>query len=257
MGCVPGFGQFTRVDPSSDAGPPVDGSAPDAGIPDGAVGRDAGPFDGGGCPGGLLSCAPTCDALFERVIAEATFDADFGDFSFTNVTGSAAVTSGHLVLDPTDTWLLTRGTWSYGSVIACAEVEVAFDAVDTSSAFLFGLRGSEHGTLVRAIAERDFAELVTFEPERAVADAAPWAVPEGGATERYVVLSFAGAGFAHGEVRRVATGDVLVLHGSYFGDETTPLQVELSFATVSGVVRVDWLRVGRPTTEALAWLEAG
>lgn len=251
-GCVPGFGQFTRVDPSSDGGALADGAVRDGGGVDGGA-SDAGP---GGCADGLLSCAPTCDTILDAVFVDESYEVDLGTTTFSWV-GSASVTAGHLELDAPDTWLITNSSWSFGDTIACAEVELAFGEIDAASGFFFGVRGTDHGTLVRMTPPTSRVDLAVFNPARTAVDVhTPFPIPSGGATERFVVLSYLGADHAHGEVRRVSTGEVVVLHGGYSGD-SLPLQVEISLNTVSGVARVDWLRVGTPTAEARAYLEGG
>ncbi|MDQ3037069.1 MAG: hypothetical protein M3Y87_32040, partial [Myxococcota bacterium] len=234
----------------------VDGAV----LPDGAPPPvDAGGRDGGPpptCDRALLACAPSCDELFDSVFAEATFDVDQGDFTFRPVRGSGALEDGHLVTATTDTWFLTLESWGFGTVAACAEIEVELEAIDASTGVLFGLRGGEHGSLLRLRPERQRAQLAAFVPDLVTLDERALAIPTGAATTaRYVVLSFVTADYAHGEARRVETGEIAALHGPYDG-ASGPLELEISLITTTGRVRVDWVKVGRLTAGARATLDA-
>jgi hypothetical protein len=260
LGCVPSFEQFRRIHPGEDAGSLDGATGRDAGAMDGAIvtgdaGRDGGAGDAGiDCTNSVLACARTCDAAFTALIAQGTFDVDQGDFDFRPVAGGSSLTDGYLTFSAPETWLISMDQFAFGSVFACAEVEVSFGDVDASSAFLFGLRGTDYGTLLRLRAQSGMLHLVTFEPALTMIDSAPIAIPTGGASARFVLLSFVSDGDAHGEALRLDTDELAVVHGAYFGGRS-PLDVELSFSSGSGSARVDWVKVGRPTPQALTILE--
>lgn len=261
-GCIPSFDGLTIVDRDGDVGAdggtidPGDGSVPADGSPpreDAGMRPDGGPTPT--CDRALLACAPTCAELFDTVFAEATFEVDQGDFTFRPVRGSGALEDGHMVTVEPDTWLLTLESWGFGTVAACAEIEVQLEEIDASSAVLFGLRGGEHGSLLSLRPERQRARLAAFEPDLTTLDERALAIPTGAATARYVVLSFVGADYAHAEARRVDTGEIAALHGPY-GGASGPLELEISLDVTRGRVRVDWVRVGRLTAAARATLDA-
>ncbi|HJL18395.1 MAG TPA: hypothetical protein RMH99_22215 [Sandaracinaceae bacterium LLY-WYZ-13_1] len=254
-GCVPGFDGFTVVDP--------DGSVPAAdGGPDGRDG--GGDSDGGGDPGdagtpgcddALLACVARCEDLLAAVLGQADFDGDTGDFTMRPVSGGGSLEDGHLILSSPETWLLTRDQYAFGTVAGCAEVELTFDAVEDTDGFLFGLRGTEHGTLLRMRPATDTLQLATFEPAVTLVDAAPLTIPTG-ESARYEVLSFVTPGYAHAEARRVDGEGIAAAHGPYGGSEM-PLEVELSFfAPDVARARVDRLVIGRLSDEARASLDA-
>ncbi|MBX3270103.1 MAG: hypothetical protein KF729_07565 [Sandaracinaceae bacterium] len=264
-GCVPGFDRFVLVDPDgADAGPGADagvdggggfdgGPSFDGGPgPDAGPGLDAGPDAGAPrdastppCESALLACASSCEALLDALFAEADFAGDTGDFTLRPVEGSGALEAGHLVLGGPHTWLISSQSWAFGNAAACAEVELAFPSAETSSGFLFGLRGGEHGTLLRMRPAAGQLQLVAFEPDLTLLDAAPLAIPTGGATARYQVFSYVNADYAHAEARRLDGDGIAAAHGAY-GGAAMALEVELSFVGPGAArARVDRLAVGR------------
>ncbi len=244
-GCVPGFDQFTVVDPADGATPHVDGGRVDGG-------RDAGTPS---CDDALLACASSCEALLEAVFASADFDGDTGDFTLQAVSGSGALEGGALVLSSPETWLLSLEEYGFGTVAGCAAVALTFETAEDTSGFLFGLRGPEHGVLARMRPESGQLQLASFEPDLTLLDASPLAIPTGGASARYAVLVFVAPGVAHAEARR-DDGAVAAVHGPY-GGAAMPLELELSFfAPDVATARVERVAVGRLTDEARAAIDA-
>lgn len=258
--CVPSFDAFSRVDAdggpfdgsvngrdaSTDA-PSTDAPFTDAPFTD-APHIDSGPID---CDRGLIACATRCaDLMVGPTVVE--LDGDTGGLNLRPLRGGARLEDGHLVIDTPETWLLSSNTWSFGTAMACAEVELVFEEIDTWSAFMFGLRGPEHGMLARLRAESNRAQIATFEPDLSVLDDLPFVFPAG--PERYLVQTYVTDEYAHAEVRNLSTGQHAVLHGTYRGAAES-LQLELSFDAIRGSARVDWLEIGRPTTAARAIME--
>lgn len=240
-GCVPGSQDFVVVDPG-------DGGAT---VRDAATAGDGGT----GARGAVLASVARCEDALSAILGQAEFDGDTGDFTLFPVSGGASLEEGHLVLPSPETWLLSRDMFVLGDTAACAEVELTFAEVEDGSGFLFGLRGTEHGTLLRLSPAGQALQLTTFEPASTRVDAAALAVPTGGATARFVVFSFVGEGYAHAEARRLDDGSVAAAHGPY-GGAAEPLAVELTlFAPDVARARVDRLAVGRLTPEARARLD--
>jgi hypothetical protein len=196
-------------------------------------------------PDGALLATLDCDA----VLGSKLLDEDFLDemTEFQNLFGTYRVQGGSVVMVGPEEYALLQSFGEFRDVVSCSRVRMGRTAAPHQLGS--GLRGPMHGVNVRLTAHEGTAVLFSLEPTTNVVLAEVPITTWTSGMHDFTVLVYVAGTRAYAEVKDETTGEVVVLSGTYAGEQE-PVNSTFEGSPLAEDVTIDRVVVGPPTAAA-------